>query len=253
MSRHFGTTRRGRRTRALAALLAVGLVSGCSDKDHEERCEEMADYLEGREQMLEYDCQVDIDCEVVLVRPDRPIAARDQPHDPALDRVVAEYRDRCAPIPRADVSALTAVCEERIVEIADPLDPTVAIPVSLGRSCMLRGDWSVPDAGNDVGVEDAGMDVLDTTDTCACTSNAECATGESCHACSCVPATVCGEACIRADECGLLTDLGLGVTARVCALSCDASSTDSPAYQAFAQCLRTASCTAMESCESALP
>lgn len=245
------TSARLRPNLGIVAALAIGSLAGCSDKDHEDRCNEMADYLEGREQMLEYECQVDIDCEVVLIRPDRPIAARDQPTDPALARVVEEYRDRCSPIARADVSGLSAVCEERLIEIADPQDPTVAIPVSLGRSCMLRGEWTVADVGVDA--SDTGLDVADTPDACGCTSNAECATGESCHACACVPSTVCGEACIRADDCGLLTDLGLGVDARVCALSCDASSTGSAAYQAFAQCLRTATCATMESCESALP
>ena len=239
--------------RRFALFVALGALSitACDGKTQDQRCDEILEYLEGREQVLDRHCEVDTDCQVVFVRPDHPIAATRQPDDPALARALATARADCGPIPRAEGS-LAAVCLERVIDVPDPTNPQQTIQENIGRACVLRGQYTVPDTGS----ADVGPDAVDTAPDapCGCTSDAACASGETCHSCVCVPETLCGQACIAADVCGALGSLGLGNAADVCAAGCEASVTDNPAvYQAFAQCLRNTGCETIDDCGDLIP
>lgn len=229
-------------------VLALGLV-GCTEKSGDARCEELSDYLEGRETNVPRECAVHEDCTVVFVRPDRPFAGTYQPEDDELSRAILSYRQNCGPLPHAE-GELWAECVERFVEVVGP-DGTGSVEESVGRSCVLRGDYTVPDAPEDVGdVGDAGGDV----DACGCRSASDCASGELCHACECVPATLCGEACIAADRCGSLIDLGLGTSAVACAAGCESAVETAPdTFGAFAECLRSQSCDQLPGCARVVP
>lgn len=237
---------------ALAGALAAALFGiACDRPTREARCDEMAAYLEGREAILGHDCLVDTDCQVVFVRPDHPIAANDQPADNALDRVLYEYSEQCAPLPRA-TGTLQALCVERVIDIVDPNDPFNTIQENLGRSCVLRGSYTVPDAGQ----ADVGSDADDVTPDvpCDCTGDEACATGEFCAACVCVPDTLCGRACAAAEVCGGLESLGLGVDPATCAAACEASIESNPApYTAFVSCLLDADCATLDDCRAVIP
>ncbi len=237
----------------LAGAFLLAPLSACADKTQSERCEQMADYLEGRTQILERDCLTDDDCEVVFIRPDSPVAARDQPTDAELARVVFEFREQCEAIPRA-TGTLDAVCIDRIIETTTPENPTVIVPLSLGHSCVLRGVPIVEDTGSDISEGDVGIADATDAEVCGCTSNAQCATGEQCNECECLPQSPCGEACIAANDCGLLRTLGLGANQTVCAASCEASVEAQPvAYNQYVQCVQTSACNALENCAALLP
>lgn len=234
-----------------AALLGPALLGACTTKGTDERCRELADYLDGRQATLERDCLVDDDCEVVFVRPDTPIAATRQPDDPALARVVAEYRDTCRPIPRAE-GELVAVCEERVIDIPDPDDPRQTVEESLGRACLLRGSYTVPDVGFDDAGADGGEDA-EPDAPCECLLGG-CPTGELCQSCVCVPDTLCGRACANADDCGALETLGLGSDPAVCAASCEGSLESNPGvYSGFVTCLRDRDCATIDECGDIVP
>lgn len=236
--------------RSLFVLSLTLLLVSCTDKSSDDRCAELTEYLEGRESNLPRDCATDDDCEVVFVRPDHPISANYQPQDDELARAVLSYRQNCGALPYAE-GELWAECLERFVEVVDP-EGSGAIEESVGHSCVLRGEYSVPgaeaDAG-DVGEEDTGQDAF-----CACTSASQCASGELCHACECIPNTLCGEACIAADTCGVLVDLGLGTSASACTSGCDAAvEANTAEFGAFAECLRSRSCEEIDSCALFVP
>jgi hypothetical protein len=232
-------------------VLALGFaVLSCTDKSAEERCTELADYLEGRETSLPRECETHEDCEVVYVRPDRPIAATYQPRDDELERAVLSYRQNCGPLPYAE-GELWAECVERFVEVVNP-EGSGALEESVGRSCVLRGEYTVPGTESDVsdtGDADGGQDAF-----CACVSATECGAGELCHACECIPGTLCGEACIAADRCGALIDLGLGTSASVCASGCDAAvEANTSDFGTFAECLRSRTCDEIGGCALLVP
>lgn len=254
---------------AACLLLVAAALAGaaCDGKSRDERCDELAEYLEGRQSVLDRSCRESSDCAVVYIRPDTPMATSTTVDDPQLARVQETYRAECERIPAA-VGFVDAVCLERTIDEVRFDDPDTVTTVSLGRACVLRGDYTVPDAGDtgdasgadasdgDASDVDGSGDSADgsgDTDGGACVCPT-CATETFCHACECVPDTVCGRACAAAEACGALVTLGLGATTGVCAAGCDASVTADPtAYGAFADCLRTSACDAIEDCGRLLP
>jgi hypothetical protein len=69
-----------------------------------------------------------------------------------------------------------------------------------------------------------------------------------------VLSTLCGNACVVADQCGALNTLGLGSSATVCASACEAALEANLAeYGVFAECLRTSDCTRIADCVNVLP
>lgn len=243
-----------RRAIALAAALAALAIAACDDKSDAERCSELEEYLAGREADLSRDCAVDDDCKVVFVRPDNPIAATRQPDDPALARVVAEYRDACGDLRRAS-GDLSAVCVERVIDVPDRNDPRNTVQENLGRSCVLRGSVERPDAADDAGADLGDADGSGDVDepVCACANDTDCNADSFC-ACVCVPDTLCGRACGNAVRCDAMDGLGLGSDAAVCAAACEAAIADgSGDFIPFASCLRDAPCDALVACRDALP
>lgn len=239
----------------LIVLIAAGFaLASCTEKSDTDRCEELAAYLEGRETIIPRECTVHEDCTVVFVRPDHPFAGTYQPADDELERAILSYRQNCGPLPYAE-GELWAECVERFVEVVDP-EGSGAVEQSVGRSCVLRGVYTVPGAPADAG--DAGdvgdVDGGDPDVPCECTSASECETGNLCHSCECVPSTLCGEACIAADQCGVLIELGLGTTAATCAAGCEGAIEATPTeFGAFAECLRSQTCDEISGCSFVVP
>jgi hypothetical protein len=234
----------------LAMVLLVGL-SSCESPSTTARCDTMAAYLDGRARQFDRSCEVDTDCQIVFVRPGEPLAVNGvQPADDALARTLSEYEAQCAPLPRGSGSPF-AVCEQRILESADPNDPTRAVFEVLDQVCVVRGTWTVNappegevDAGTDVGSGDP--------EPCDCTSDAACATGR-CVSCACVPAGPCGDACVQADACDATDALQLATRLDVCAASCEIALEAQGAFTRFVDCLNTSSCEQIVTCRGLLP
>lgn len=227
-----------------ACTFAVS-INACSRPSNSERCADIEEYLEGREGVLYRDCEVDTDCQVVWVRPDAPIGAVLPPDDVELRRAIETYRSDCAPLPQAS-GTLRAVCEPQIIDEELPDGSTVEIIT--GGLCIVRGDVIVPD----VGVVDE-PDVEEDTGVCGCTTDSECGGGEQCFDCLCYPTGLCYDACVNAAGCGGLDGLNLGTSVDVCAAQCETAIANEGDFQAFAQCLRDASCADYEACASLVP
>ena len=238
------------RTFLIGMALATGALA-CDPPDTSQRCNTMSAYLDGRAREFDRACEVDTDCSVVFIRPGEPLAVNGvQPTDDALARTLAEYESQCEPLPRGSGSPF-AVCEQRILESADPNDPTRAVFEVLDQVCRLRGTWSLnepptptPDAGSEVGSGDPVP--------CDCTADAQC--GEDrCVACSCVPPGPCGDACVRAEACGVTDTLQLATRLDVCAASCASALADQDAFAGFVACLNAATCDEIVTCRGLLP
>ncbi len=229
------------------------LVGACDSKTVDERCEEMADYIEGRESLLERDCRVDTDCRVVFVRPDRPLAANSEPGDAELVRVLATYQEDCQPIPTA-ISRLTSVCVTRVIDVPHPENVGETVLEEIGQVCVLRGDYELPELDAGLDAADVGVDADEDTAPCACTDSSGCDAGETCWRCSCVARTLCGDACMNADGCEMLDIMGLGADAATCAANCETALDLEPdSYPSFATCLRERACDDMLACRNFVP
>lgn len=241
------------------ALASIAMLfAACDAPTTEERCRTLDDYLDGRELDFDRSCLVDTDCSVVFVRPGTPLAVNGQPpDDPALRRVLDEYEASCGPLPRG-TGAPFAVCEQRILESADPNDPTQAIFEVLDQVCVLRGPWTVEDvdAGADAGTDaDAGEGSADGSGTpleCVCETDSDCG-GDRCVACGCVPDTLCGDACAAADACDAVDALQLQQRGDLCAASCEVAVERSAAYEPFIDCLLGSPCASIVACGGLLP
>ena len=246
---------------ALVAALPLLLtaLAACDSKDTDERCDELERWLDGREASLGYRCLSDDDCAVVWVRPDRPVAANPHSADPVEQRVLSEFQETCGVLPVA-TSRLTAACVERIIEVVDPANPGQTLQRNLGQTCVLRGDFELPDAGTDAGdgsgdgsgdtSGDAGAETGDDAAACECTNDRACGDRGVCVDCACVPAGLCAEGCRNAFACGAQDDLSLGSSGAACVEGCEAAGTGGTA---LARCLQASTCDAIESCASARP
>jgi hypothetical protein len=285
----------------LAALCAL-LLAACDSPSEKPDCDELEKYLVARERALQVSCVTDLDCAVVYIRPDRPIAASEIPTDPGLSTVldawygrpvtgdleipessidgsgdpagsgdgsggsaegsaegaaegsggsgdasgsgaggstVAPAPNACAPLPVETNRRLFAVCVEvRDVVSASGLDEGSG--ALLGRQCVLRGDVEVDDGSGDGSGEGSGEQ------PCACSG---CSPLEVCADCSCISvATRCGQACVRAWQCGELESLGLGTSAEQCVRACGAQSEVNPATSGIAACIADAACDDIGGC-----
>ncbi len=246
------------RSALLIPLLAL-VVTSCDNTSREDRCHDMEQYLDGRELDFERACSVDTDCSIVFVRPGNPIAVNGMPpDDPGLERVIAEYEAQCEPLPRGS-GAPFAVCEQRILESADPNDSTQAVFEVLDQVCVVRGTWEVEpvDAGGPTDVEaDTEPDAGEGSGTpleCLCASDAECG-GDLCINCGCAPAGACADACEAAVACDAVDALQLQTRGDLCVASCEGALERAPeTYEAFIDCLTSSPCSSIATCGGLLP
>ncbi|MCB9506274.1 MAG: hypothetical protein H6698_00080 [Myxococcales bacterium] len=231
----------------VACLSVIASLSACASKSEEQRCDELEQWIEGREASLGYECATDLDCAVVWVRPDHPLAVNPHTSDVEEQRVLSEYQQTCGEIPASE-GTLAAVCVVQVVQVLDPDNPGQVLDVESGRACVLRGTYTVPDTGVDTTDDaDAGEDAAD----CGCERGSDCGAGEACVACECVPSGDCADACAQVFACDAEDALGVGATPSACVAGCEVAAPD---LAGFANCLRGArGCEALLSCERAVP
>lgn len=228
-----------------ALSLCVLWAVGCAPPSTDKRCDDLSDWLEGTARSLPQGCEADLDCQVVFVRPDEPVAASRSFSDPSIARVLETYEATCGEIPRGR-GALAAVCAPVLADVE--AEDGTSVEVAIGRQCTLVGDYVVdrPDVGTD-------PDPVE-PEPCACQTDAQCPGGTRCGGCACWVDSLCGQACRAAATCGALDALGVGVSPASCPPSCEAAIARAPAsYQAFAACMVGADCDTITECARLLP
>ena len=182
------------------AALPIALGVGCSPTDPE-RCDQMDAVIEAKAAQLPGFCELDIDCQLVVVNQGLIVAANSSRPDPELDDIQRRRRELCGEF-STDGRQFAALC--------------------VNNQCQARTDEDLPD----VGVPDTGPD----TGECDCETNRDCGPRVRCVEGCCVP--ICALACGKiADNCGVETivELGLGTTVDNCIARCDAAlETDGP-------------------------
>ena len=209
------------------------LLFHCSNKTTAERCEELESYLDARSR-VESDCEIDSDCQVIYVRPDRPIAGRSGPNDPELRTALQSYRESCDDLPEF-TGVVTAVCEEIPFDLDDP--SAISEDEELEFHCVLQGDVPELDVGFDVQFDPDAID-------CRCDVASECEDDFVC-ACDCVPISICAEICAKIYTCGELQMNGFGRTGEACVASCE---TQVSLHPELVECMNESVCGQFQNC-----
>jgi hypothetical protein len=223
-------------------------ASACSP-DESNKCQDLEAWLDNRARELERDCTENADCAVVWIRPDSPSAASSYAEDASVRRVRREFSQQCSEnlygsgvefIPPAGSDGLGAICQPQLQDQQLP-DGTI-VEVEVGRECVLSGE--VADAPR----IDAGVEDVETADTCSCSSAADCG-GSPCIGCSCVAAGDCATVCSAVFECSLQDDLNTGSTGAACVASCEARAVqDSASVSVLSGCAAGSPCESLPDC-----
>lgn len=222
----------------LALMASVAASAGCSDDEELDECDALAEYFLGTERSLPVTCGRDLDCEVVFVTPERPVATSGSVEGERLERARATWEQRCGDF-RPVEGAPIALCEPlfRDQEVGDG----TSVEVIVGTACMLAGEFTLPPVDP--------PSIEPPSPPCACERDADCGGGYTCVACGCYPATPCGNACAQAARCDATETFGFGATAPSCLSSCSAALRADPArYEPLVACLPSSPCDRLGRC-----